>query len=286
MSTAMARFSRRGAAFRVAEAVGARVPALLPTTIRHPALLVGVGRSGTTLLLRLLSTHPDVAAYPSEAGPLWLPRSVRDHPRWPGAWWIDPVEAVAAWREGFGSRDAWRLQSTFATFGRLAGGRIFLHKHPSLGFVLDDVLRLLPDVRVLHLVRDGRAVTMSHAVKVQASLAGTRVERRLGGPDGVLERLAAAWADELEAIDTTVTRTGLGDSGRYLEVRYEDLAHDLDDTLAGAARFLGVDPGRIPLGDLEAVRPRGNERFASLRPDQRDRVLEALGPALAARGYR
>ena len=40
-----------------------------------PIAIVGTGRCGSTLLVRILESHPEIAAWPGEANELWHPNS-------------------------------------------------------------------------------------------------------------------------------------------------------------------------------------------------------------------
>lgn len=101
------------------------------------------------------------------------------------------------------------------------------------------------DVKVLRLVRDGRAVALTYMDPERFADASNPSLRGGGaGRDREAERLsmtAAAheWRRSTEEAATLVARLP---PDRVLELRYEQLCADLSQTLALALTFIGVDP--------------------------------------------
>lgn len=163
----------------------------------------------------------------------------------------------------------------------LAGARVFVDasKRPERPMFM----RLHPrlDVRVVHLVRDGRAVACSSM-------------RNLGWS---VERAADSWlADNLRS-EAACRRLP---AGRWVRVRYEDLCADAGGTLARLHRFAGVTPcdevprfreqeqhvigNRMRLDSLGEIRP--DERWReTLLPAQRRTLERRLGALNARYGY-
>lgn len=143
-----------------------------------------------------------------------------------------------------------RLRHYVEVFGRLfpairavSGARVIVDssKHPCYSFILRDMDSI--DLRVVHLVRDSRAVAYSS-------------QRRK-------KKLSIPWKDEYMPREGPVVRSlkwagvnafsdllaGLGD--RYMRVRYEDLMDDAHGTLEAIAQHAG-EP-RPDLSFLHAV---------------------------------
>ncbi len=103
------------------------------------------------------------------------------------------------------------------------------------------------DVRVIHLVRDGRAVALTYMDPADFADASIPELRGGGmGGDRAKERLSAAdaayeWLRSNQEAEAALARLG---SDRFIRIRYEDLCRDTDVTLAGVFRLLGVDPAR------------------------------------------
>lgn len=115
--------------------------------IREPILIVGSPRSGTTMLGNLLSLHPDVA-YWEEPRSIWcLGHAWRDHDRLVAS---DLTPGIAS-----------GIDHRFARFLEATGRSRFAEKTPSNTLRLPFIQALYPDARIIHLVRDGRAVVAS-----------------------------------------------------------------------------------------------------------------------------
>ena len=140
--------------------------------------VVGHGRSGTTLLRLMLDAHPELVIPPETQ---FLPQlievakqpgatadSVCDvlvgHRRWQD-FGIDAEEIRADWRalEPFDLREGVRLfyRRYADRFGKPRWG----DKSPGYGWNMPPIDHLLPEARFIHLIRDGRDVTLSLLAK-------------------------------------------------------------------------------------------------------------------------
>jgi hypothetical protein len=184
--------------------------------------IVGVGRSGTTLLRVLLDAHPALAI-PAETG--WVPllaqlksapddelrRRFRDavtgFATFPDLG-LTPeavrlaLEGVAPFTVADGLRRVGWLYA--ASRGRERWG----DKSPAHVTAVRAIHALLPEARVIHLIRDGRDVAAS-------------VRDLWFRPAVALEGIGADWAARVRS----ARAAGLGKPW-YLEVRYEDLVTD------------------------------------------------------------
>jgi hypothetical protein len=106
------------------------------------------------------------------------------------------------------------------------------------------------DVRVIRLVRDGRAVALTYTDPARFADAGDPGLRAGGGGgDRAHERLSwraavREWRRSNEAAEAILR--GLHPS-RWIEVRYEDLCRAPGDTLRRVFAFMGVDPSGVVL---------------------------------------
>lgn len=98
------------------------------------------------------------------------------------------------------------------------------------------------DVRVLKLVRDGRAVALTYMDAFRYADARDREMR--GGGTGAQEHkdlpmsaAAREWRRSNEEARAVLSRV---DSDRYLQVRYEDLCADVSGTLGRIVEFIGL----------------------------------------------
>ena len=192
--------------------------------------IVGVPRSGTTMLRLMLDAHPDMAIPPETyfvtnlieagdggAGPEQLANVLVGHRRWDDLG-IDEGELrrrlEAAGKPTGG--DAVRI-----AFGLYAEGRgkpRWGDKTPAYLTNIAEIAAALPEARFVHLIRDGRDVALS-------ILAMPEVDRPMRRPDTVGE-IAQRWRRRIER----ARRQG-EDLPHYLEVRYEDLVLDPEPVL-------------------------------------------------------
>jgi Sulfotransferase family len=224
-----------------------------------PVFIVGCGRSGTTMLRLMLDRHPDLAI-PGESHfipDMWMMRSryvsngMLDVERLVRniltteevAWWNVPEDAV--WRRlrrlespGFGGV----VEAIFAAYADTQGKRRWGDKTPIYVTSIPLIAQLFPTARFIHLIRDGRDVALSYL-----SIPS--------GPDNVWQA-ARRWRRDVNA----GRRAGRAlESGRYLEVRYEDLVARPARQLRIICAFLDLsfDPGLLEAdaSALEKVRP-------------------------------
>src|SRR5258708_30699848 len=175
-------------------------------------------------------------------------------------------------------------------------------KHASLAFCLSRRSDL--DLRVVHLVRDSRAVAFSWTTRVQRPEAGEGSYMTTYPPMSA----AAHWNAQNGALHL------LARSGTPVQrVRYEDLVRSPESTIADLARFAGLPSGDLGLalggtqgeprsaelshGHLVCGNPmrfatgkitiRGDDRWRSAMPRSQRRAVTAMTlPLLAHYGYR
>lgn len=188
------------------------VPAA-PATDRKAVFIVGMPRSGTTLLEQMLDRHPDIQGR-GEMG--FLPHFAGQSAAW--------GQVDAAQRDEM-ARILW-------TQMRLEGPEdgAYIDKNPLNFRFLAYLFELLPTARVLHVTRDGRDSCLScffQLFEETTDMAFSYSLEDLVAFYSGYRRLMAHW----EAVY----------SQHIYRVRYEDLVNSADDVLADALQFLGVD---------------------------------------------
>jgi hypothetical protein len=239
-------------------------------------LVTGFGRSGTTLVNTVLGSTPGVFAagevrflwergliehrscgcgQPVDACPVWGPvlEKAFGHPID-----VDPAALVAEdhrvmrtrhlpWMVGpraLGDRLLQRLDAlpgaltaVYRSLHEVTGARLIVDtsKPPSFGFVLAHLDAI--DLRVLHVVRDPRAVAHSWTRSKPLTDGAARQEMLRLPPS----RSALQWDLWNAAGERLWWR-----SDRYLRVRYEDLVADPRATMRRIATFAGVADLELP----------------------------------------
>lgn len=178
-----------------------------------PIFIVGCQRSGTTLLRLMLDSHPNISCGP-ESG--FLENLVRitdsDWQRlsqfgYPKQYWYN---AMARFFDG--------IQRDYATS---RGKGRWADKTPKYALYVDFLDRLFPRSYVIHVIRDPRDVVASH-------------RHRWGWRSAL--KAAAKWPRYVSAARESGGRLS---SGRYLEVRYEDMVADPEGVMRRVLALVG-----------------------------------------------
>ena len=208
---------------------------------KPPFFIFGCPRSGTSLLSRMLGSHPNLAI-PDESH---LYNNIYPLVARYGDLRLEPVRArlvseiiktehIKAWTPALSVNDTLShleqndfhgivdglLRSWAAKVGKPRWGE----KTPQHTLCWRTILSGFPRAQVIHLVRDGRDVMLSY-------------RSAFFGPKHVYP-LALRWREYLAAADEA--RDAIGE-GRFLQVRYEDLITAPEQELRRICAFLGED---------------------------------------------
>ncbi len=206
----------------------ARRSAVLPMPV-----IVGVPRSGTTLLRMMLDAHSELAI-PPETGFLaeaahrrsesWTPDGVATLIHSSRAWPDFHLEESGLRRELLRCRP-FALDAGLRAFYRLYARRFrkarWGDKTPDYGRHMQAIAGVLPEACFIHLLRDGRDVAAS-------------VRALWFSPGADLATIAQDWLERIEA--TRRQAVGL----QYLEVRYEDLVDNPEAVLRRVCDFVAL----------------------------------------------
>lgn len=249
--------------------------------------LVGAGRSGTTLLQKVLALHPEIGSTTNYHRhlPDWLSgvllRSIRRFPKLKKSMWfkeggnayfIDrpwiirifpaPVEDEGMYRAcgmPIASNEGCQLSAEvltclrrrFERMGRFMGAKVFIDKRIANIRRLPWLKAAFPDARFLHLIRDGREVAHSLAT---VSWWPERVVWWAGAKPAELE-MRGMHALEICARnwveDIRAVQRGLTgiEKDKVREIRYESLLERPVDEIRKVLSFLQLEMPR----ELESV---------------------------------
>jgi Sulfotransferase family len=206
-----------------------------------PLILLGVSRSGTTLLRVILDRSPGVAI-PDES--FFVPLLARRHPgrvrvarflddlaRIPtvAAWGLSPEDVAPRLHEGMATGDA--IVAIFEAYAEREGKPGWGDKTPMYMRHLDLLERLFPTARYVHLIRDGRDAAVSFLRMPEGTFTRTWAHPESAGQFACLWRLEVAGARELGR------RAG---PRRYQEARYEELVAAPEAVVRSICAFADV----------------------------------------------
>jgi hypothetical protein len=201
----------------------------------------GVTRSGTTLIRLMLDSHPELAI-PGETH--FLPKLIKrcergrvdadeladlviEHKRW-GDFHLDGDELRDRWRALRPLNAADAIRSFYLLYAEKQGKRRYGDKTPGYVKEMPRIQRVLPEVRFVHIVRDGRDVALSHL-------------RMNWGPATVTES-AELWVQRITKARRQAPRVR-----HYTEIKFEDVVADTEGVLRRVCDFveLDFDPGML-----------------------------------------
>ena len=260
----------------------------LDPRLHRPVFIVGAPRSGTTFLGSCIGRMPEVSYHFEPRFTKAAAGCVYD-----GSWSEQRAATV------------FRVSYSVLMLAALQGGRRFAEKTPENSFVIPFLARALPDAQFVHIVRDGRDATVSHAEKPWLAAASAGRRRRatglVRGPYprwwveedrraefvAVSDLVRAAWCWRRF---TEAAQAGLATlpAGRVLEVRYETVVSDPAGTAGQLAEFLGASPaGRQALrSGLDGAKTSSVGRWRSaLSADEVAEIDGEIGPLLSRLGY-
>ena len=300
------------AIWTAAEYLGASIPTSseLERGLRlaqRPVFVIGLARSGTTLLRDLLDGHPQLVAIPNESGfytglerALFGLRPDR-HCSYLGRRWLEKLAAqapflllgpsaspylafardFAGWwqipeRHSEVRIPSWPLAAFALAYAqRLGDGRVppsaqlWVEKTPGHELCKPRIWQDFPAAKVIQIVRRPEAVFAS--VK---RMAPHRLSRRRT-VSHILRQMAPAYRIAADSRDRLA-------QDRYCLIKYEDLTADPATVMVRIARFLEIEPLPSLLLPTVAGRPAANNSsFGTTRPDL-DEVLDPVDRALLA----
>jgi len=227
--------------------------------------VVGVTRSGTTLLRLMLDAHPQLAVPPEthflpdlistcKTGPVTADRctqAIVSHRRWPD-FQLDADELRERLRATAGLDVTACARGFYELYAERAGKERWGDKTPGYLRRMRTIAKVLPEARFVHLIRDGRDV----AVSITALHFGADTVRQA----------AERWVKRIDDGRAKGARVS-----HYLEIRYEDLVLEPEPTLRQICDYVELpwDPRMLD------YHSRAGDRLTEItrdlpRSDQRD----------------
>ena len=239
-----------------------------PAALEGPIVILGAARSGTKMLRDVLAAHPSLTAVPHDINFVWKY----------GNYDLDHDELTPAQLTPDIAR---YIRSYLSTRLRRSGARHLVEKTVSKFLRVEFVKAVLPNCRLLHLIRDGRDVAASARRMWRAPAEWSRLVQKLRlVPLRAIPRYGSryirsywtraasggggttSWGPRFEGIDeairshsllelcglqwsTCVEATLTSLEGLPLEasftIRYEELVRSPEEVLEGVFGFLGLD---------------------------------------------
>lgn len=209
---------------------------LKPSAPTRPAapFVVGMNRSGTTLLRMMLDAHPDITLPPETHFVPTVIKAMKEE----GAGTVTALEAMKSHREwgdfDFSDDDVWSwaggektdagtvLRGFYEAYAERQGKPRWGEKTPMYVTKMRMIERAIPEARFVHVIRDGRDVALSVLDRTVRDLTAAHV--------------AGRWKRKIERAQSMAPKLQ-----HYLEIRYEDLILDTEPTLRKITDFADLE---------------------------------------------
>jgi hypothetical protein len=229
--------------------------------------VVGMNRSGTTLLRMMLDAHPELTIPPETHFVPDLIKACRDdaatpedalaamkkHREW-GDFDVTDEEMLSRLRALPKLRPGGAVRAFYAIYMEQQGKPRWGEKTPTYVQKMKLIQRALPEVRFVHVIRDGRDVALSVLDRTVRDLTAGDVARRWN------KKIAKARAD------APALR-------HYKEIRYEDLILDTEPILRDVCEFIELPWNDAVLHYHERSPERLQEMARALPGDGRAKEL-------------
>lgn len=246
---------------------------LIPSFLRRDKsrapfpFVVGMNRSGTTLLRMMLDAHPDLtippethfvpdmikAAKADGATPESVLEAMKAHREW-GDFEISDEEILGRFRALPRLKAGPAVREFYGIYAARQGKPLYGEKTPTYVQKMKLIQRALPEARFCHVIRDGRDVALSVLDRTVRDLTAGDVARR--------------WQKKVRK-----AREDSPQLKHYTEIRYEDLILDTEPVLRKVCEFFELQWHDDLLSYHERSADRLQEMARTLPSDGRAKEL-------------
>lgn len=250
--------------------------------LRPPVIIIGTGRCGTSLLVRILNSHKQLIGFPGEANELWHPNTYPFAKRT-----IDTPAMVENPRkytdisvENWPDNHERKIQMVFAGYHLTKGPkRALFVKNPIISFMIPRLLSIFPGAKFIHIFRNGPSVVESFLKKEWGKYCNYFDDKRV-----YQLHCAKYWNDSLLEIDKQKVELSLEGKGSFLEFSYEKLCEYPTETLDDIAGFLSVTADGFSFDTTQIISQ--NYKVGDYEKNEKwSELLEVMSPGMKLKGY-
>ena len=261
--------------------------------IKNPFFIIGCNRSGKSLLASTLAYHRRIAVYPEEGLELWHPQTFpwlhSSHRDYLPPYVFDPKEySLLSLKFRTPSQEKY-LQSVFGAYQSIMMRQVFLNESSMTVFLIPYIFEKFPNARLIHIVRDGRAVAIASARNLHQQIERDfEVFHKLGLAypyDGLIKILAEHWNQNVEEVEKQKVALDLEKKQLLYELRYEDFCQQPNFYLSQIASFMGISTEVYQRTDYSKLTNMNHEYNVDLDVEAMKALNRSMSPHLKRLGY-
>lgn len=281
------------------------------SSIKKPIFIVGAGHSGTSLLTDIITQKPNIVRW-SENNKTWI---------WGNA--FNKSDILTS--DDVTPRIKAHITKRFSQYLAYTNGERICDKTPKNCLRIPFILSIFPDAKIIHIVRDGRAVISSTNAQIEkksypflkqlkVKLKGSSIfdwyvflpritfvlKKILGIPTDYWGSKPPDWENWSEdnrnvKLSKQWSRTVsiARDQGKkfspenYLEIHYEDLISSPRETITKVVQFAEIKNAQsiVDFAGLTIDPSRNKKRLQSLDANDLKEIMSVIKPTLLDLGY-
>lgn len=269
---------------RVLEVLGMIAGAMGIDPDQH-IFIAGTGRCGSSLLARILASHPEISVFPGEANRLWHPCLYPWERRSHGQLGVFPIETdpssfTQLSLQNWPTNHVSRIQRIFRGYYVASGMReALVIKSAMISFMIPKLIDLFGNVKLVHIYRFGPSAVESYVKKNYGRYSRFTVTK-----EGYRLTCAKYWNDCILEIERVRNALFGRDTDRFFELGYEELCAAPMETMQKLASFIGVHPQGFGY-DLSSIASTNEKVGDPFSEDEWQQALRAMKPAMELKGF-
>jgi hypothetical protein len=213
---------------------------LLPEYNARTYFIIGSGRCGTTLLTKVLRSHPHIFMHLGEFNEIWHPKLYPFNER--KVEFEHPIElgieeftkkSKSSWPRNYRNHIKRLIAFRWWKNGK---PEIFVIKSSMISYLLDELLSIFPDAKFIHIYRYGPSVLKSYVEKNFEKYEDLNVPFA-----EYVSKTSKYWVDCLEKIERSKRELQLTENKKLFEFSYESFCENPRKLLNTLSDFLKVD---------------------------------------------
>jgi len=249
----------------------------LGSQLSDPIFIVGTGRCGTTLLVKILNSHPNIVGFPGEANEYWHPTL------YPESNEIEPIEINPKVFTKY-SLDQWpknhqdKIWKVFKSCHFLKGmGKSFFVKSAMISFMIPKVRDIFPNARFIHIYRNAPSVVRSYVEKNFGKYSYYTYDKK-----EYIKYCAKYWNDCILEIDKQ--KKLLLEKVSFFEFSYEELCNEPNKIITKLASFINVESDNFTF-DISKISSQ-NYKVDDVKCELENLISEEIKEGMRLKGYR